>query len=71
MRQNFALNVERNGYSVAVFDINKETVKKYAEGKAAGKNMQAVFSLREFVNVLERPRRIMLLVPAVSSERNF
>ena len=64
MGQNFALNVERNGFGVAVFDINKDAVKKYTEGKAAGKNVQPAFSLEEFVNALERPRRIMLLVPA-------
>jgi len=64
MGQNFALNVERNGFSVAAFDISKEAVDRYVQGKAAGKNVQPAFSLTEFVGLLERPRRIMLLVPA-------
>jgi len=64
MGQNFALNVERNGYGVVVFDINKETTKNYTEGKAAGKNITPAYSLQELVDQLERPRRIMILVPA-------
>ncbi len=64
MGQNFSLNVERNGFSVAVFDINSESVKAYTTGKAAGKNVTPTFSLQEFVDALERPRRIMLLVPS-------
>ena len=64
MGQNFALNVERNGFGVAVFDINEDAVRKYTDGKAAGKNVQPAFSIREFVDALEQPRRIMLLVPA-------
>ncbi|MFQ5709995.1 MAG: NADP-dependent phosphogluconate dehydrogenase [bacterium] len=64
MGQNFALNVERNGFAVAVFDINSEAVDAYMHGKAAGKNIRAAASLREFVSLLQRPRRIMILVPA-------
>ena len=64
MGQNFALNVERNGYGVAVFDINTGAVNNYMETKAAGKNVKAASSLPTFVELLERPRRIMLLVPA-------
>ncbi len=64
MGQNFALNVERNGFGVAVYDINTDTIKSYIDGKAAGKNVRAAYSLQEFVNVLAPPRRIMLLVPA-------
>ncbi len=64
MGQNFAMNVERNGYSVAVFDINPESVKAYVAGIADGRNIEPTFSLQAFVEALERPRRIMLLVPA-------
>ncbi len=64
MGQNFALNVERNGFGVAVYDINEDTVKSYISGKAAGKNVTAATSLADLVDQLETPRRIMLLVPA-------
>ncbi|MEL6823074.1 MAG: NADP-dependent phosphogluconate dehydrogenase [Calditrichota bacterium] len=64
MGQNFALNVERNGFHVAVYDINEDAVKRYMDGPAAGKNVKAAANLEEFVSMLETPRRIMMLVPA-------
>ncbi len=64
MGQNFVLNVERNGYSVAVYNRSAETTEKYIEGPADGKNIKPTYTLKEFVDSLEIPRRIMLLVKA-------
>lgn len=64
MGQNFILNVERNGFGVAVYNRTAETTKKYVEGVAAGKNIKPAYTLEEFVGALERPRKIMLLVKA-------
>jgi 6-phosphogluconate dehydrogenase len=64
MGQNFVLNVERNGFGVAVYNRTGEKTKKYVEGPAAGKNIRPTFTLEEFVDALARPRRIMLLVKA-------
>ncbi len=64
MGQNFVLNVERNGFGVAVYNRTTETTKKYVEGVAAGKNIKPAYTLEKFVDALERPRRIMLLVKA-------
>ncbi|NIR50531.1 NADP-dependent phosphogluconate dehydrogenase [candidate division KSB1 bacterium] len=64
MGQNFVLNVERNGFGVAVYNRSPEKTKEYINGPAAGKNIQPTYSLEEFVDALERPRRIMLLVKA-------
>lgn len=64
MGQNFVLNVERNGFGVAVYNRTGEKTKKYVEGPAAGKNIRPTYTLEEFVDALERPRRIMLLVKA-------
>lgn len=64
MGQNFVLNVERNGFSVAVYNRSAERTKEYIENKAAGKNIKPAYAVEEFVNSLERPRRIMLLVKA-------
>ncbi len=64
MGQNFILNVERNGFGVAVYNRTAETTKKYVEGAATGKNIKPAYTLEEFVGALERPRRIMLLVKA-------
>ena len=63
MGQNLALNIESKGFHVAGFDLDQEK-SKAAELKWAGKNMKAVASLRELVEVLEKPRRILIMVPA-------
>ena len=64
MGQNFVLNVERNGYGVAVYNRTAETTDKYIVGPAAGKNIKPAYTLKEFIDSLESPRKIMLLVKA-------
>ena len=64
MGQNFVQNVERNGFSVAVYNRSSETTEKFIAGPAAGKNIKPAYTLKEFVDSLESPRRIMLLVKA-------
>jgi 6-phosphogluconate dehydrogenase len=64
MGQNFVLNVERNGFHVAVYNRTAATTKAFVEGHARGKHIRATFSLIDFVAALERPRRIMMLVKA-------
>src|SRR5512137_1066733 len=58
-----ALNMERHGFRVAGYDIDAEKVKAFG-AKYPGKNLIACATLEEFLNALERPRRIMLMVPA-------
>ena len=67
MGQNLALNMERNGFSVAVFDSDAAKVEAYVAGKAAGKEISGVDSLEELVAALQRPRRILMMVPAGSA----
>jgi 6-phosphogluconate dehydrogenase len=64
MGQNFVLNVERNGYSVAVYNRSAEATEKYIKGPAADKNIKPAYTIKEFVDSLESPRKIMLLVKA-------
>lgn len=64
MGQNFVLNVERNGFGVAVYNRTAETTEKYIAGPASGKNIKPAYTLKEFVDALESPRKIMLLVKA-------
>jgi len=64
MGQNFVLNVERNGFSVAIYNRTPDQTNEYVAGPAAGKNIRATYTINEFVGALERPRRIMLLVKA-------
>ncbi|HSD85402.1 MAG TPA: NADP-dependent phosphogluconate dehydrogenase [Anaerolineae bacterium] len=58
-----ALNMERHGFRVAGYDIDAEKVKAYGT-KYPGKNLIACSTLAAFLMALERPRRIMMMVPA-------
>lgn len=64
MGGNLALNMANHGFSVVVYgrDINK--VEKFLNEKASGKNMRGTSSLKEMVEMLEKPRKIFLMVPA-------
>jgi 6-phosphogluconate dehydrogenase len=63
MGQNLALNIERNGLSVAGFDLDATKVKD-ARAKFAGKRMAVGSTIQEFLAMLEIPRRILVMVPA-------
>ena len=64
MGENLALNVERNGFPVAVYNRTAQVTESFMERRAQGKNVKATYSLEEFVGSLERPRRILLMVKA-------
>ncbi len=63
MGRNLALNMERNGFPVAGYDIDKEKASASREA-FAGKAMAVAGTLDAFVADLERPRRILMMVPA-------
>ena len=58
-----ALNMERNGFRVAGYDLDTEKVKAFGT-KYPDKNLVACNTLKEFLDTLEHPRRIMMMVPA-------
>ncbi|UEX89120.1 NADP-dependent phosphogluconate dehydrogenase [Staphylococcus ratti] len=63
MGKNLAWNIESRGYTVSVFNRSSEkTDIMVAESK--GKNIVPTYSLEEFVNSLEKPRKILLMVKA-------
>ena len=64
MGSNLALNIERNGFPVAVHDRSYERTSGFLEGPAAGKDFVGAHTPAELVAALERPRRIVVLVPA-------
>jgi len=64
MGENLALNVESRGYSVAVFNRTYAKTEKFIQGRAKGKKFLGAETLQEFVSLLEKPRKIMLMVKA-------
>ena len=63
MGKNLALNIESKGYSVAVYNRSREKTDEFLE-EAKGKNIVGTYSIEEFVNALEKPRKILLMVKA-------
>jgi 6-phosphogluconate dehydrogenase len=64
MGENLALNVERNGFSLSVYNRSREKTDAFLADRAVGKNIVGTFSIEEFVASLERPRKILIMVKA-------
>jgi 6-phosphogluconate dehydrogenase len=64
MGENLALNMERNGIHVAVFNRTSTRTEEFIRTRGAGKNFAACYSLKEFVSQLEAPRMILMMVKA-------
>ena len=71
MGENLILNMERNGFSVAVFNRTVSKVDRFIEGRAKGKNIKGCHSIEELAANLKRPRRIMLMVKAGKAVDDF
>jgi len=66
MGQNLVLNMNDNGYTVAVYNRTTTKVDEFLEGPAKGTNVIGCHNMKEFVDSLKAPRRIMLMVKAGS-----
>lgn len=66
MGENLALNVERNGFPIAVYNRSREKTDVFMAERAQGRNVVPAFTLEEFVGALERPRKILIMVKAGS-----
>jgi len=64
MGENLALNVESRGFRVAVFNRTTSKVDDFIAGRAAGKNFVGCHSVKELVDNLASPRKVMLMVKA-------
>src|SRR3954451_6426933 len=64
MGRNIALNIERNGFPIAVYNRTYAKTEHFMQNEAKGKNAKAGKTIAEFVQLLERPRRILILVKA-------
>tara|TARA_Y100001968_G_scaffold39002_1_gene29738 strand:- start:8695 stop:10113 length:1419 start_codon:yes stop_codon:yes gene_type:complete len=64
MGENLVLNAERNGFSSIVFNRTYSKTENFLKGRGLGKNIDGAKSIQEFVDKLERPRRILMMVKA-------
>jgi len=63
MGENLARNIERNGYSIAVWNREPKKVDEFV-GRLEGHEVIGAHTPEEFVKSLERPRKAILLVKA-------
>jgi 6-phosphogluconate dehydrogenase len=64
MGQNLVLNMNDHGFKVAVFNRTVSRVDDFINGNAKGTAIVGTRTIEDFVAVLERPRRVMLMVKA-------
>lgn len=63
MGYGFVMNLEENGYNVAIANYEPEMIDEVMQHHPTA-NLIPTYSLREFVETLERPRKIFLIIKA-------
>ncbi|MEN0643627.1 NADP-dependent phosphogluconate dehydrogenase [Alkalicoccobacillus gibsonii] len=63
MGKSLALNLESHGFSVSMYDVSTERVKRIVELEKK-ERLVGTYSLQEFVSSLESPKKILLMVQA-------
>jgi 6-phosphogluconate dehydrogenase len=64
MGTNLVLNMDDHGYRVAVYNRTQERTEDFLAGPAADTKVTGTDSLEELVASLDRPRKVMLMIPA-------
>ena len=68
MGENLALNMERNGFQVSVYNraegAEAGVVEHFMTGRGAGKHFLGFTDLEAFVASIERPRKVMMMIRA-------
>ncbi|HVO42446.1 MAG TPA: NADP-dependent phosphogluconate dehydrogenase [Aggregatilineales bacterium] len=64
MGQNLVLNMERNGFKVAVYNRTTATKDAFLAGPGQGKNLGGADTIPAFMAMLKRPRKVMIMVKA-------
>jgi len=63
MGKNLALNIESRGFSVAVYNRSAEKTREMLE-QYPDRRIVGTYTIEEFVNALETPRKILIMVKA-------
>src|SRR5699024_4352098 len=64
MGKNLAMNIESRGFSVAVYNRTQAKTEEFMANEAKGKQFEAAYDIESFVNAIETPRKIILMVKA-------
>ncbi|MBQ6468149.1 MAG: decarboxylating NADP(+)-dependent phosphogluconate dehydrogenase [Clostridia bacterium] len=64
MGENLVMNMESKGFTVSVYNRTAQKVTNFINGRAAGKNIVGTYSLKELVDSLEKPRKVMMMIKA-------
>lgn len=69
MGENLALNIANHGWHLSVYNrtvpgIEEGVVERFVEGRAKGKTISGYTDIKEFVESIARPRKIMMMVRA-------
>lgn len=64
MGQSLALNIANHNYTVAVYNRSAEVTQKFAENRIKERKITPTYTIEEFINSLEKPRKIILMVKA-------
>ena len=71
MGENLILNMESKGFTVACFNRTVSKVDDFVAARAKGKKIIGCHSIEELVSLLEKPRKVMLMVKAGSAGRRI
>ena len=64
MGRNLALNIERNGFPIAVWNRNPQKMHDFISEEGEGKALLGIEKLPDLMAALEKPRRVILMVQA-------
>ncbi len=64
MGENLVMNMASHGFEVAVFNRTGSKTKAFIDGRAQGQSIRGFFELEDFVEALQRPRRVMMMLKA-------
>lgn len=64
MGQNLVLNMADHGFQVAVYNRTQAKTDDFLAGPASGKTITGSHQLKDLVNSLQKPRKVMLMVKA-------
>ena len=64
MGANLARNIDGKGFPVVGYDVDAAKTRAFIDGPAAGTQIVGAASPEELMGALERPRRVLMMVPA-------